>query len=144
MTEYIRKITDEVSIICRAVVTSDFPTFKNAGFNSVVNNRPDNEAPGQQNSDKLSASAKMSQMEYAFIPAHSLDMETILASVEAYETLSKPVITFCASGTRSAMLWCFAAVQDMGIDNVLETALRAGFQLNHIRPALQNYLEHYA
>lgn len=137
-----RRITDDIWA-GQQIFPADLEKLKSAGFKSIINNRPDGEAPMQPTGDDLEKAAKKAGFDYAFIPMHGLSIDSILASEDAFNELPKPILCFCTSGTRSAMLWCFAAVKDLGIESVLERSLKAGYDLQHLRPALQNYMDNY-
>lgn len=139
----LRRLTDEVHVGGQ-IMPADLDDLIAAGFKAIINNRPDAEAPGQPSGEALGEAAKAAKLGYEFIPMHGLDLDTVNASVDAYEALPKPIAAFCASGTRSVALWCFACVKEMGIDSVLDQAMEAGFNMLHIRPALQGYLDHHA
>ena len=79
-----------------------------AGFKSVINNRPDYEGgPDQPTNASIEAAAIAAGLEYAFLPVHPLiqapqdvaRFSTLLAQ------LPKPVLAFCRSGTRSGKLY---------------------------------------
>ncbi|MCE9661423.1 MAG: TIGR01244 family phosphatase [Burkholderiales bacterium] len=79
-----------------------------AGFASVINNRPDFEGgPTQPTSAAMEAAARAAGLEYAWLPVASnfqSDAE-IARFAELIETLPKPILAFCRSGTRSGRLW---------------------------------------
>ena len=112
------------------------------GVMSVINNRPDMEAPMQPSSGEMSDAAVAEKIDYAFIPmAGGLTMDIIGQSVQAYNNLPRPIFAYCASGTRSTVLWCFAHVEALGVDGVLDAASNAGYNLSQIRGGLTQYLE---
>ena len=47
---------------------SDFEELKNAGIKIIINNRPDNEEPGQMSSDDAAKLAIEHDMEYHYLP----------------------------------------------------------------------------
>jgi len=59
------------------------------------------------------------------------------AFAQALTTLPAPVLAFCRTGTRSTMLWALAAARSQPLEDVLRTAIRAGYDLNALRPRLQ-------
>ena len=63
----------------------------------------------------------------------------IEASVTAYENMPRPIVAFCASGMRSAVLWGFAHVKVMGVDGVMDALSAADFNLEQIRAPLIQY-----
>jgi len=81
-------------------------------------------------------------LDYVFLPmAGGLSPDLIEATVQAYQNLPRPIFAYCASGTRSTALWCFAHVEALGVDGVLDAAANAGYNLNQIKSGLIQYLE---
>jgi len=112
------------------------------GMMSVINNRPDMEVPLQPLSDDMEALAQEMGVDYHHIPmAGGLEAGLIAATRTAYANLPRPILAFCASGTRSTALWCFAHVDIMGVDGVLDAAAQAGYNLLQLREPLLEFLE---
>ena len=110
------------------------------GVMSFVNNRPDMEAPIQPRSEELEQAAQTIGVDYFHIPmAGGITPGLIDASVTAYENTPRPIVAFCASGMRSAVLWGFAHVKVMGVDGVMDALSSAGFNLEQIRAPLTQY-----
>jgi uncharacterized protein (TIGR01244 family) len=79
-----------------------------AGFKSVVNNRPDFEGgPDQPTSAAIEAAALAAGLRYAFLPVHPAVQtpEEIARFGELLAELPKPILVFCRSGTRSGKLY---------------------------------------
>lgn len=110
------------------------------GVMSFINNRPDQEAPLQPMSDEVEQAALAVSRDYFHIPmAGGLTPGLIEASITAYESAPRPIVTFCASGMRSAALWAFAHVDKLGVDGVLDAVSAAGYQLGQIRQPLSEF-----
>ena len=79
-----------------------------AGFKSVVNNRPDFEGgTDQPTSAAMQAAAEAAGLRYAHLPV-SPSVHTpqdIARFAELLEELPKPVLAFCRSGARSTRLF---------------------------------------
>ena len=78
-----------------------------AGFRSVVNNRPDFEGgPTQPTSASIEAAARAAGLEYAWLPvAPSVQTAEEIARFAALlDSLPKPMLAFCRTGTRSGKL----------------------------------------
>jgi uncharacterized protein (TIGR01244 family) len=78
-----------------------------AGFKSVINNRPDFEGgPSQPTHASIEAAAKAAGLSYAFLPvAPSYQSpEEVARFAELLATLPRPILAFCRSGTRSGKL----------------------------------------
>lgn len=110
------------------------------GVMGFINNRPDMEAPLQPRSEELEEAANNLGVDYFYIPmAGGLTPGLIEASVTAYENTPRPIVAFCASGMRSAALWAFAHVRQIGVDAVMEAIADIGFNLEQIRAPLTQY-----
>ena len=79
-----------------------------AGFKSVINNRPDFEGgPDQPTSAAMQAAATSAGLRYAFLPVQPAVQtpEEIAAFSKLLSELPKPILAFCRSGTRSGKLY---------------------------------------
>ena len=79
-----------------------------AGFKSVINNRPDFEGgPDQPTSASMQAAALAAGLQYAFLPVAPTVQtpQEIARFAELLGELPKPVLAFCRSGTRSRKLY---------------------------------------
>lgn len=122
------------------LLAAQMQALSEQGVMSFINNRPDMEAPIQPRAEELEQSAQTLGIDYFHIPmAGGLTPGLIEASVTAYKNTPRPIVAFCASGMRSAVLWGFAHVQDMGVDDVMEALSSAGFNLEQIRAPLTQY-----
>ncbi|XHS77307.1 TIGR01244 family sulfur transferase [Burkholderiaceae bacterium UC74_6] len=79
-----------------------------AGFKSVINNRPDMEGgPDQPRSADVEAAARAAGLEYRHLPVNGAyqSPEEIEAMRVLVESLPKPILAFCRSGARSTKLY---------------------------------------
>ena len=110
------------------------------GVMSFINNRPDQEAPLQPTSDDMEQAAMAMSLDYFHIPmAGNLTPGLIEASLTAYQNAPRPIVAFCASGTRSAALWAFAHVDQLGVDRVMAALTGAGYSLEQLRQPLTDF-----
>lgn len=79
-----------------------------AGFKSVINNRPDFEGgPDQPTSAAIAAAAAAAGLRYAFLPVQPM-LQTpheIARFGALLAELPKPILVFCRSGARSGKLF---------------------------------------
>jgi sulfide:quinone oxidoreductase len=121
------------------ISAGDVAKLAELGFKSIINNRPDDEIPFQPKSSDIETAAHESGLEFAHIPmSGNVSPDIISQTQEVLKTLSKPILAYCGSGTRSCAIWCFANVGDRGIDEVLDAARNAGYNLEQIRGMLEN------
>jgi uncharacterized protein (TIGR01244 family) len=79
-----------------------------AGFRSVINNRPDFEGgPTQPTTAAIEAAARAAGLEYAYLPVAGgyQSPEEIARFSELMQTLPRPILVFCRSGARSTKLY---------------------------------------
>lgn len=79
-----------------------------AGFKSVINNRPDFEGgPDQPTSAMMEAAAIAAGLRYAHLPVAPAVQtpEEIARFAALLADMPKPVLAFCRSGTRSGKLY---------------------------------------
>ena len=79
-----------------------------AGFKSVVNNRPDFEGgPDQPTSAAIEAAARAAGLAYAFLPVQPAVQtpQEIARFAALLAELPKPILAFCRTGTRSGKLY---------------------------------------
>lgn len=83
-----------------------------AGFRSVINNRPDGEGgPDQPRHEDIAAAAQAAGLAYAFLPVNGAyqSPEEIAAFAQLLQTLPRPILAFCRSGARSTKLFVAAS-----------------------------------
>jgi uncharacterized protein (TIGR01244 family) len=79
-----------------------------AGFKSVINNRPDFEGGTEQpTSAAIEAAALVAGLRYAHLPVHpaAQTAEEIARFADLLTQMPKPILAFCRSGTRSGKLY---------------------------------------
>ncbi len=105
----INKLSDTVSV-CPQISAGDLPAIKQAGFRSIICNRPDGEGVGQPSHAELAAAAEALGLELRYLPvvAGQLNAGDGQAFGALLKELSGPVLAYCRSGARSANLWSMA------------------------------------
>ena len=109
------------------------------GVTTVINNRPDDEEPGQPDGATIAEVAQATGLTYAAIPVTNAGFShpQVEAMAQALEQANGPVLTYCRSGTRSTYLWALARAKLGDHPAVLiEKAEAAGYDLRLIRPML--------
>lgn len=126
--------------VCGQLLPAQLQALRDQGVQSFINNRPDMEAPLQPLSEDMEAAAQDLSVDYFHIPMlGGLTSGLIEASLTAYENTPRPIVTFCASGMRSAALWGFAHVKSLGSDNVIKALEDSPYNLSQIYPLLKDF-----
>ena len=122
---------------------SDFPAMVEAGVKVIINNRPDNEEPGQFSSTDAEQLAKEHGIAYHYLPMANgqplpenlvNDFKTIVNST------NDSILTHCRSGMRSSFLWALGQIEDgkVGVDQAIDYAQSAGIPLANARAVLES------
>ena len=109
------------------------------GFRSIICNRPDGEESDQPNCADIEGAARDFGLEFAHIPVSGKDFtrESVAAFAAALENLPKPVLAFCRTGTRSAVLWALSNNGSLTADERIRTGARAGYDLEPWRARME-------
>jgi len=79
-----------------------------AGFRSIINNRPDFEGGAEQpTSASMESAARQAGLEYAYLPVNPAvqTAEEIERFAQLLHDMPKPILAFCRSGARSGKLF---------------------------------------
>jgi len=130
-----RKLDDAVSVAGQISV-DDVAEAARQGFVAIVNNRPDDEQPGQPSGAEIEAAAKANGLSYRAIPITHAGFSTnqVDAMVEALSAAQGPLLAFCRSGTRSTLVWALARGR-IGDDpaELSDKAEAAGYDLTPVK-----------
>ena len=129
----LKRINDDISVAPQ-ISPDDMPALKAAGFTTVINNRPDDEAPDQPSSATMQAAAEAAGLNYHFIPLgrEGVSPEMIEEERAVLEGSDGPVLAFCRSGTRSTTLWALAQAGKMSAQEIVAQAAHAGYEMSHL------------
>jgi uncharacterized protein (TIGR01244 family) len=137
-TPMFRTLDPSISVFGQIEV-EDVAVAKEQGFTAIINNRPENEQPGQPAGAAIEAAAHAAGLDYVAIPVdHSGFSEwQVTAMANALQKADGPVLAFCRSGTRSTFLWALAR-NKLGDDGaaLIAKAAGAGYDLSAIRSVL--------
>lgn len=131
-----RQLTDSI-FVSPQISIADVEQAKALGIRFIVNNRPDDEEPGQVNGPEIEAAALAAGIGYASVPVtHSgfapwqLDgMDQAIAAAG-----DDKLLAYCRSGTRSTLLWALARARAGDApDGLAATAAQAGYDLAPVR-----------
>ena len=126
-----RKVTEQLSVSPQITV-DDLEAIKAAGFRSILCNRPDDEEPGQPDYATIASAATTIGLDIRHQPVMSGGLKE--EDVEAFSTIigdmPSPVFAYCRSGTRCIMLWALGESKERPMEEVLEMARKAGYNLS--------------
>jgi len=109
------------------------------GFRTLINNRPDEEVDAAMSHEAMQAAATAVGIAYVHLPYYPgeltsdliEDFETALASAQT------PVLAWCRSGTRSSHLWALSQAGVLSVDEIVQNAKNAGYDLSALVPMIR-------
>ena len=130
----INKINDEISV-SEQIHVDDLKIIKDAGFNSIICNRPDNESADQTPQEIIKSAAESVGLNYFFIPIFpgQFTQEAVDEFNEIFlEKENGPIFAYCRTGTRSCTLWAPANRDKITANEIVEQAKGAGYDLSQL------------
>jgi uncharacterized protein (TIGR01244 family) len=109
------------------------------GFRHLVNNRPDGEVPETLQDAAMAEAAAAAGLGYLALPVGhgGFDPHGIERLAHLLDTADGPILAWCRSGTRSAMLWALARARGGSPPAGLVAAARhVGYDLGLLVPVL--------
>lgn len=127
----IRKIDDGLSVSPQ-IALEDLKALAAQGFRAVMCNRPDGEDGGQPTFEEIARAARAAGLEASHVPVTSgmVRDEDADAFGKAMNTLPGPVLAYCRTGTRSAMLWSLSEAKDRPLPDILAKTRDAGYDMS--------------
>jgi len=135
----IRQLTPRY-FVSPQISAEDMPAIAAQGFTTVICNRPDAEVPPSHQADAISAAAQAAGISYEVLELthQTMTPENIARQLALIEGSQGPVLAYCASGTRSSVIWALSQVGQKSVDDILAATSAAGYQLDNLRPQLES------
>ncbi|HEV2552010.1 MAG TPA: TIGR01244 family sulfur transferase [Stellaceae bacterium] len=137
------QITDFLSVAGQ-ITKDDIAALAKSGVATIINNRPDNEEPGQLTAAEAEAEAKKHGIDYRYLPVTTNAITR--AQVAEFEKLllrsPTPVLAHCRSGTRCYLMWAASRAlfsRESPLKLVAQAAIK-GYDLR-VLPSLVERLE---
>ena len=117
---------------------SDMRGLADAGFGTVICNRPDGEEPNQPDFASMRDAAEAAGLAFHHIPISGGEFPpfAVKAFGKVREQADGKVLAFCRTGTRSITLDALANVENETADDRINRAKRAGYDLSGLRGRL--------
>ncbi len=112
-----------------------------AGFRSIICNRPDGEGADQPGFAEIEAAAKVAGLQAAYQPVISGKVTDSDAQAfgALFASMPKPVFAYCRTGTRSATLWSLSeAAQGRPLPEILSATKAAGHDMGAVARRIAN------
>ncbi|SFR36252.1 TIGR01244 family protein [Yoonia tamlensis] len=135
----IRQISPTYAVSPQIDVT-DMPAIIAAGFTTIICNRPDAEVPPSHQANAIEAAAKAAGLAFVVNPVthQGLNMDMVRLQKEVMLGANGPTLAYCASGTRSSIVWSLGQAGEMPTDDIIAATAAAGYDLAGMRAQLDH------
>jgi len=133
----IHRITPDFAVSGQCA-PEDFSKIAAWGFTTLLCNRPDRENPVTLQASRLRAPAETAGLRFEMLPIipGSLPPGHITDLQRLRQESAGPILAYCASGMRSALLWALSEAGSRPTDHILRDTAAVGFVLESLRPQL--------
>ena len=134
----IRQVTTRYHVSPQ-ISAEDVSALKEAGYSSIICNRPDAEVPPSHQAAAIGAAAEAAGLAFEVHPLthQTMTPENVARQAALVEASDGPVLAYCASGTRCTVVWALSQAPHQDPDAILTTAAEAGYDLQGLRPTLE-------
>lgn len=110
----------------------DLAALREAGFRSIICNRPDGEGAEQPSFHQVQSEARRLGMQARYLPVvpEAIDNGSVLAFDAILAELPGPTLGYCRSGKRAATLWALSQAGKRPASELLAIAASAGYDLS--------------
>lgn len=120
--------------------TADMVTAAAAGITTIIANRPDGEVPVSHQAAALQSAAEEAGLAFIRLPIthQTMTPEAVETQSQAIADAPGKVLAYCASGTRSTVIWAIGQAQagGMSVDEIIAAAQAGGYDLSNMRRLL--------
>ncbi len=129
----IRPVTDAFAV-CPQISPDDVEAIAEAGFKTLICNRPDGEGGFMQpRMEKIRARAEALGIHFVALPFSGAPTPEIARQMgHILMEAPQPVLAYCRTGTRSIAAWALTHAGQGSGEDIVEAAARAGYDLSRI------------
>lgn len=132
-----KRLSENVSVSAQITV-ADIDKIIEAGFATVICHRPDEELSGfspemEPHYQILANQLANHNVNVFYQPISQLSLQEVEKFAELSSQLETPILAYCTSGTRSALLWALAQtlINKQPRETVLAATKKAGYDIGH-------------
>lgn len=126
----LRQLSDDVSVAPQ-LEPDDMAALAAQGVRAVICNRPDAEVPPHLQAAAMQAAAEAAGLTFTYNPVAmpNLTFDAVEEQADAIGAAGGAVVAYCASGTRSAILWALAQAGRSPTERILDALARASYPM---------------
>ncbi|UWQ16305.1 TIGR01244 family sulfur transferase [Jannaschia sp. M317] len=129
---------DETTSVTPQLDPADMAVLAADGVTAIICNRPDAEVPPSHQAGAMQAAAEAAGLSFTFNPIAmpNLTLDAVEEQADAIAGAEGRVVAYCASGTRSAVLWALAMAGQRPTQDILAATRNAGYALDGLAPQI--------
>jgi len=133
----IRQITPSY-FVSPQIDAAEIAELKEAGIATIICNRPDSEVTQDFQAETIRAAAVAANIAFVNLPIthQTLNAENVRLHTNEIDKSAGPVLAYCASGTRSTIIWALGQAERRQADDIIVAAQSAGYDLEYLRATL--------
>lgn len=133
----IRQITPNY-FVAPQLDPADMVDIAATGITTIICNRPDEEVPPPFQADAIEDAARAAGLDFVRLPLthQTMTPPNVATQMQHASAAEGPVLAYCASGTRSTVVWCLGQAGAMAADDILAAVRAGGYDLENLRPTL--------
>jgi sulfide:quinone oxidoreductase len=122
------------------ILPGQLAALRQAGFLSVICNRPDGEGSDQPLFADIEREAQAQGMQARYLPAEQGKVSDGQGAAfgELLAQLPKPVLAYCRTGMRSTTMWALAQSSSQPLPQIVAAAKKAGFDMQGVVRRIAN------
>ena len=126
--------------VSEQILAAQLAEIKQAGFRSIVCNRPDGEGADQPLFDEISQAALKLGIEAHYLPAETgkVTDDQGIAFGQLLTNLPKPTLAYCRTGMRSTTMWALSQAGQLPLPQIVDAAKNAGFDMKGVVRRIAN------
>ena len=134
----INRVEADYSVSAQITV-SDISTIAEAGFKTVICNRPDAEIEADLHAQLIEAESNRLRITFVYNPVltSGLTSENLEAQGRAVAESKGPVLAYCRSGMRSTIVWSLLNARKLPVEEIVRAAADAGYQIDNMRTRIE-------
>ena len=115
---------------------ADAAAIKAAGFVTVICNRPDAEVPPSHQAEAMRAAVEAEGLTFVVNPVTHQGLNAEMVAVQKAACAAGATLAYCASGTRSTIVWALGQAGEKPADEIIAAGAQAGYDLRGLRDRL--------
>ena len=134
----IKTITDTYAVSAQ-IEPRDIQTLADAGFTTVICNRPDSEVPPALQAEEIGAAVTAAGLKFVVNPVVHGQLTQEILDIQASEidAVTGKCFAYCASGNRSTIVWALGSAGKIPTQQIIAAGEAAGYKLEGMRNQLE-------